>query len=72
MQKIDNIHPRLLQIAKYHLASGNKPIPLRYIPEEDFRFFAINQRRTVIHEGKVALEISEFLRIAAAIQSNVC
>jgi hypothetical protein len=67
---LEALAPAHRYIAERHIAYG-KPIPLRELSEDDFNLFARNQRRTVIHEGKVCLETAEFIRIAKAMKSNV-
>lgn len=58
------------QYAERAVAAGMQPIPMRDIPERDFRLFANKQLRTEVHAGMVCLPLDEFLRIARSTRTN--
>jgi hypothetical protein len=64
----ENSWPR--QFAERAVAAGMQLIPMRDIPERDFRLFANNQLRTEVHSGMICLPIEEFLRIARSTRTN--
>lgn len=47
------------------------PIPMRTIPDPDFRLFAYHQQRTEVHQGMVCLPLDEFVRIAKRNASKI-
>jgi hypothetical protein len=56
--------------AERAVANGFQPVAMRNIPEREFRRFANNQQRTVVHENLVCIPLEEFVRIAHITRSN--
>lgn len=52
------------QYAEIALSNDAQPIVMTDIPDNWFNRFARNQQRTVIYNGRVALELAEFVRLA--------
>lgn len=65
----ENSWPR--QYAENAAAAGMTPIPMRTIPDPDFRLFAYHQQRTEVHQGMVCLPLDEFVRIAKRNASKI-